>query len=134
MAGLEWKVSPAEAWPAAAGAYVKAVRAGVHGVALKNAALIENFMKTEAPWQDQTAAARQGLYCEVTPETPAQVVDVIELWFGYGAGFPYLYFLEGYDYRYNFAPTRQGKKFSIITPTLDQWGPKVWAEIRGLFS
>lgn len=132
MAGFKWTQPPDKVWPAGAEAYARAVRAGVHGVCQKNAPLIANWMKQNKVWQDRTSAAVQSLHSEVEPATAAEVVGIIELIMAHGV--EHGYWLEGMDPRHGFARTRLGDRFAIIQPALDYWGPKVWAEIRSLFT
>lgn len=132
MAGFKWQTPPDKVWPAGAEAYVRAVKRGIHGVMQRWAPEIENYMKSNASWQDQTANARQTLHSAVEPPTAAEVVSMIELIMAHGV--IYGAYLEGYDPRYNFAPTRQGSRYAIIEPTLDYFAPRVWADVVRLFS
>jgi hypothetical protein len=122
MAGFKWTTPPLAVWPQGAEAYIVAVRRGVHGVAMKWAAILSNEMKQNAPWTDRSGAARQTLYTEVQPPTPAQVTDMIELmlWHGVDHGV----FLE----------LKNAGRFAIINPTLDQAAPRVWADVVRLFT
>lgn len=131
MAGLRWQTPPSSAWPAGADAYVKAVRAGVHGVCQRYQVEVEAHMKSTASWVDRTGAARQTLYAAVEPPTPAQVMDVIEFIMAHGV--IHGYWLEGINYLKGFSPTMQGQKYAIIQPTLDTYAPKIWADVRKLF-
>lgn len=132
MAGLKWSTPPQAVWPAGAEAYVLTVRRGVHGVCQRWAPVIENEMKSQAPWEDKTANARQTLYSVVEPPSAAEVVGLIELVMSHGM--TYGAFLEGLDPRHGFSPTRLGRKYAIVLPTLDKYGPIIWADIRKLFS
>lgn len=123
MAGFKWSAAPDKVWPAGAEAYARAVRAGVHGVALKWSAILTNELKQNAPWSDKTGNARQGLYSAVEPPTPAQVTGLIELIISHGAAVDYSIFLE----------LANAGRFAIIGPTLDAAAPRVWADIRSLF-
>lgn len=124
MAGLKWSTPPTAAWPAGADAYVKAVRAGVHGVCQKWSVILEAEMRAGAVWQDRTGNARQGLYSAVEPPTPAQVQDLIELIIAHGAAVDYGIFLE----------LANAGRFAIIGPTLDAAAPRVWQDVRRLFA
>ena len=131
MAGLEWRTPPIEAWPKGAEAYVRAVRAGIHGVCQRWAPEIENWMKQNAVWTDRTSNARQGLYAQVNPESPAEVISLIEVAIAHGVD--YGAYLEGYDPRHGYARTGLGNRVAIIEPALDRFGPLIWRDIRGLF-
>jgi hypothetical protein len=131
MAGFIWKVPPQDVWPQGTAAYMAAIKRGVHGVMLYWAPQIENWMRSEAPWQDRTANARQTLYAQVEPMAPAEVVNSIELIMAQGV--IYGWFLEGYDYRHGLSPTRQGRRYAIVQPALDRFGPAIWRDIVRLF-
>ena len=131
MAGFKWQTPPTEVWPVGAAAYVAAVKRGIHTVMMRWAPEIENWMKSNAEWQDRTASARQTLWSRVEPISAAAVVNEIELIMSHGVF--YGYYLEGVDPRHNFAPTRQGWRYAIVTAALDEFGPRVWADIQRLF-
>jgi hypothetical protein len=103
----------------------------VHGVLLKNSVVIENFMKTSAPWTDRTGNLRQALYSAVEPPSAAEVVSTIELIISHGLD--YSWYVEGYDPRHGYARTRLGNRFSIIEPALDRFGPLIWRDVKRLF-
>ncbi len=44
------------------------MRAALHGLGMQTAARMESYAKQNAPWQDQTGNARQGLFGEVLEE------------------------------------------------------------------
>ena len=44
------------------------MRAALHGLGMQTAAQMEAYAKQNAPWQDQTGHARQGLFGEVLEE------------------------------------------------------------------
>lgn len=132
MAGFKWSVPPEQVWPPGAAAYVAAIRRAVHGVMQRWEPEIENWMKVQAEWVDRTANARQTLYAEVQPASPAEVVDMLSLIMAHGV--IYGAYLEGFDPRYNFAPTRQGQRYAIVGPALDYFGPKVWADVVKVLS
>lgn len=131
MAGFTWKVPPQDVWPQGTAAYIAAIKRGVHGVMLYHSAMISNWMKAEKVWVDRTANAVQTLYTEVSPMSPSDVINEIELIMAHGV--IYGWFLEGFDYRHGLSPTRQGKKYAIVQPALDRFGPQIWAEIQRLF-
>lgn len=132
MAGFKWTAPPQQVWPPGAAAYVAAIRRGIHGVMQRWAPEIENYMKSQASWVDRTANARQTLYSNVEPPTAAEVVDMIELIMAHGVY--YGAYLEGFDPRFNFSPTRQGPKYAIVLPALDAFGPRIWADIVRMLS
>jgi hypothetical protein len=69
---------------------------------------VENYMKTGAPWQDQTGNARNGLFAR-----PYRDGDEVGIVLGHGVF--YGVFLE----------TRWSGRYAIIQPTLDHMGPEV---------
>lgn len=69
---------------------------------------VENYMKLNAPWTDQTSNARNGLAARAY-EDLTNVGIVLFHQVSYGV------FLE----------TRWGGKYSIINPTIEVMGPKV---------
>lgn len=48
--------------------YEDRMRAALHGLGMQTAAQMEAYAKQNAPWQDQTGHARQGLFGEVLEE------------------------------------------------------------------
>lgn len=69
---------------------------------------VENYMKLNAPWKDQTSNARNGLAARAYEEA-SNVGIVLFHQVSYGV------FLE----------TRWGGRYSIINPTIEVMGPKV---------
>lgn len=132
MAGLKWTQPPDQVWPQGAEAYLLAVRRAIWYICARWQPEIENWMKTNAPWTDRSANARQTLYSQVDPVSALQVVDVIALIMSHGV--IYGSFLEGYDYRHNMSPTKQGGKYAIVEPALDKFGPLIWADVMKLFT
>lgn len=77
-------------------------------VAQQMAPECENYMKQNAPWQDQTGAARSGLHAQAFSEGDSVGIVL------YGS-VPYQIYLE----------TRFSGAFAIIQPTIDVMGPIV---------
>ena len=132
MAGFTWTAPPDKVWPPGAAAYAAAIRRGIYMVMRRWEPEIENWMKANAKWTDRTANARQTLYTEVQPASPAEVVAMITLIMAHGV--KYGSYLEGLDPRHNFSPTRQGPKYAIVLPALDAFGPRIWADIQRMLS
>lgn len=131
MAGFKWTTPPLAVWPQGAEAYIVAVRRGVHGVMQRWAPEIENHMKSNAPWTDRTANARQGLYAAVEPPSSTEVVNVIELIMAHSMF--YGYYLENWN-PVTSAPMMRPPRWQIIEPTLDYFAPRVWADVQRLFT
>lgn len=132
MAGFTWTAPPQDVWPPGAAAYAAAIRRAVYMVMQRYQAEIEAWMKTNAEWIDRTGNLRQALHSEVEPASPAEIIDIISLVIAHGLY--YGYYLEGIDPEHNFAPTRLGWKYAIVTAALDEFGPRVWADIQKLLS
>jgi hypothetical protein len=68
---------------------------------------IQSDMRSNAPWQDQTSNARNGLFAKVVVATNAVSIVLYH-------SVPYGIWLE----------LRWSGKYAIITPSLAKWGPK----------
>ena len=68
---------------------------------------IQSDMRSNAPWEDQTGNARNGLFAVTQVST--NVVDIVLY-----HSVPYGIWLE----------LRWSGKYAIITPSLAKWGPK----------
>lgn len=79
------------------------------------APLAEGHMKTNAPWTDQTGAARNGLHAKVQ-STPVTIGIVLY------HSVPYGVFLE----------VRWDGRYAIIVPTIQEFGPIFLATIAKL--
>lgn len=121
MAGLKWREPPEKVWPAGADAYVRAVRAGVHGVMQYYQPIVSNEMKQERPWTDRSSNAIQGLYTAVEPPTPTQGGDTFEFIMSHGV--EYGIWLE----------LANNSRYNIVIRTLDKYSPIIWRDIRSLF-
>ena len=112
--GFEWKVSPTEAFGDVE-KYVSAVIANVALVAQRWAPDIESWMKANAPWTDRTGNARQTLNTEVMDLT-SEIAIVLAHGVDYGV------YLE----------LAHGGQYEIIGPALDEFAPKVWADVKAM--
>lgn len=130
MAGFRWTTPPEQVWPPGAAAYMAAIRRGVHGVMQRYSAEIAAYMKTQAPWTDRSGSARQALYTEVNPPSPAEVMEMIELIMAHGV--IHGWYLEGF--KPDGTPMIRPSRFQIIEPTLDHFGPRIWADIQKVLS
>jgi hypothetical protein len=97
-------------------AYTQTIIVSGRRVAHARAAEAEEWMKANAPWQDQTGAARKGLYTEVR-EAPAILAEII---FSHGQDIDYGIWLE----------TRFAGRNAIIAPAIDFWGPKLMQDVQ----
>lgn len=80
-------------------------------------AMIEDYMKANAPWQDRTGDARKGLKATVVHDATATTI-----WAGYSHETPYGFFLENYTYK--------GVSYAIVRPTLEKFANDMGAMIR----
>lgn len=83
------------------------VRRASAGAALRLSPDIEAWMKANAPWQDQTSNARNGLTAR--PKAMGNTVQIV-----CAHGVPYGIWLE----------VRWGGKLSIIVPAIERFGPE----------
>lgn len=74
---------------------------------------VEAHAKAEAPWEDQSGAARDGLHAEAHT-SPVRYVIVLAHGVDYGI------WLE----------VRWGGRFAVIMPTLETMGPQLMSELR----
>lgn len=115
---FQWTVTPTTAFTDLSRAQANAIRRAVRLLARRYAVEIENHMKANAVWTDRTSHARQSLYTEVREWGQ----DMVEILLSHGENIPYSVYLE---------LSNQGR-FSIISPTLDVYGPRVFADVQAL--
>ena len=116
--GYTWILEPAEAFEKLAIAYHEALHQAVFSIAKRWAPEIENWMKDNAPWTDRTGNARQTLYTDVQDVANEMVSIMLSHGIHYGL------FLE----------VKNAGRYAIINPSLDEFGPKVWADVKRLVS
>lgn len=93
------------------------VKSRMVAVAKHAAPQIQSDMRENAPWQDQTGNARQGLFAQAQVSTNR--VDIVLY-----HSVPYGIWLE----------LRWSGKYAIITPSLAKWGPRVMGTLsKALF-
>ena len=116
MGRFQWKPgkSPTQAMAPGIARYKSALRRAIWGVLNLNAAEIETDMKRNAPWTDQTANARQTLRAFVYEPRPEVVALVAKQHMEYGK------WLE----------LKNGGRYAIILPTLEQYYQQVWSDIK----
>lgn len=111
-----WSVTPSRAWGGLATAYVQAFRNGVRQLADRYADEIETHMKQEARWVDRTGNARKMLTAEVEDVAMSMVEIILAHGVSYGV------FLE----------LANAGRYAIIAPTIDIFGPRIWADVRAM--
>lgn len=116
MPEIIWDRRPEEIFVEGYAAYVDLIIASLQAIADSYAPRIEAWMKANAPWQDQTGNARQGLHTEV--ETLVNGVA--------------LHLAHGVDYSHFLEWSHQGR-FSILMPALDVFAAQIWTDVQALF-
>jgi hypothetical protein len=76
---------------------------------------IENWMKSNASWTDQTGAARNGLAARYYNEQDSRGIILYHQ-------VPYGIWLE----------VRFSGRYGIIVPAMEEWGPRVMEGMRGM--
>jgi hypothetical protein len=114
--GFVWDRTPTDVFNAMYAAQVRSIRNGVETLAQAYAPNIENWMKDNAPWTDQTGNLRQSLHAEVEVE-PTRVSILFDYGLDYGK------YLE-----YGNAGT-----YAIVAPTMDHFAPQVFNSLQELF-
>jgi hypothetical protein len=82
------------------------------------APVMEQYAKSNAPWDDRTTDARRGLKAIVIHNAQSSSV-----WLGYSSSTPYGYFLENYTYN--------GTSYAIVRPTIQQFAQDMGSYVRG---
>lgn len=113
---FQWRVRPTTAWTGLADDYVRRIRRGVRLLAERYAPEIEAYMKAEALWTDRTGNARQTLSAEVE-QTAEDMVTII--------------LAHGVDYGI-WLELAHGGNWAIINPTIDVFGPRIWADVQAM--
>lgn len=114
MAGLKWDFRPSRLFEWLGDIRRRQVEAATLSVANRMSREIEQYMKANAPWQDQTGQARATLKAEVLDVTGRAAFILLQHGVDYGI------FLEA----------MQGGRFAIIGPTLDVFGPRIMRELQ----
>lgn len=115
--GFKWQTTPEVAFTQLAVAYTDAIDTAVLAIAKRYEGEIAAWMRDNAPWQDQTGAARRQLGAEV-----AELTNAIVIVFGHGV-----------DYG-KFLEWANSGRYAVVAPALDYFLPKVWADIQGALS
>lgn len=116
--GLTWSVTPTVAWTELSREYVRAIRRAVRQLADHYAPEIEAYMKSNASWTDRTGNARQTLNTEVQRMGQDMVTIILAHGVSYGI------FLE----------LANGGAYQVIAPTIDVFGPRIWADVQSILS
>lgn len=113
---FKWETDPEVAFVELAQEYWAAIHHGIYQLAQRYAPEIENWMKSNAPWQDRSGGARQTLFSDVE-DIAGTMIDLIM-----SHGVEYGRFLE----------MNYGGRWAIVGPALDYFAPKIWADVQNL--
>lgn len=113
---FQWVDAPEEVFTDLAVSYQADIDTAVLEIANDYSPQIADYMKQNHPWQNRTGEAERQLGSEVI-----ELVNEVVIAFGHGVD--YGIFLE----------TMQGGRFAIISPALDIFAVKIWADVQGLF-
>lgn len=115
---FEWESDPEQVMGTLAQDYSRAIHVGIFAIAQSYAPEIENWMRANAPWTDRTGNARQSLWSDVN-EVANMTVELI--------------MSHGVDYGKWLELLHSGR-YAIITPALDHFAPKIWADVKRMLS
>ncbi len=93
------------------------MRAALHGLAMQTASKMEAYAKENAPWQDQTGHARQGLFGEVLEEDGKLKVRIAHT----------------EDYGEYLELSRKGRR-PILEPTAQKFAPEFFDAAKELLT
>lgn len=117
QSGFKWDVSPNDVFPQMAQKYTTAIFESGRRIAHEQAAEMERYAKQNAPWEDKTGAAREGLHATVEETGPIGTIVLSH-------GVPYGIWLE----------ISNGGRFSIIPQTIDVFGPQVMRSLQNMIN
>lgn len=115
--GFKWIVAPTDVFPQMASKYTQAIFQSGRRIAHEQAAEMEAYAKSNAPWQDRTGAARSSLSATVEETGPIGTIVLSH-------GVPYGIWLE----------VANGGRFAIIAPTIDVFGPRVMRSLQNMIN
>lgn len=115
MAGIKWSLSPARLFEWLGDVRRRQIETGVKRVAERNAAKIEEWMRSNAVWQDISGDARRELKAEVLEVTGRAAFILLR---------------HGTDYGGLYLETMQAGRFSIIGPALDHFAPLLMRDLQ----
>lgn len=111
---FEWESDPEVVFYELGTAYAETINTAVYAICQSYAPEIENWMRSNAPWTDRTGNARQSLWSDVE-QVANTAVDLI--------------MSHGVDYG-KWLEIANAGRYAIITPALDYFAPKIWADIK----
>lgn len=120
QSAFKWTVEPGLAFPELVQAYTRTVFLSGRRVAHQRAQDGTQWMKDNAPWQDQTGAARAGLHVDVL-ESPGVLAELV---FSHDPSLDYTVWLE----------IANGGKYSIIAAAIDYFGPLFMRDLQRIMN
>lgn len=115
---FHWQTTPTQAFVPGVTEYVAAIHRGVLAIANLYAPEIEAYMKANAIWTDRSGNARQTLNADANDVA----MDMVQIILAHGM--EYGIFLE----------LANAGRYAIIGPTLDVFGPRIWADVQRMLS
>jgi hypothetical protein len=114
MAGIKWDLRPSRLFEWLGDIRRRQIESGVKRVAERNAAKIEEWMRSNAVWQDRTGDARRELKAEIIDISGKAVTVLLR---------------HGVDYGLWLEVANAGR-YAILTKALDAWAPIIWSEVQ----
>lgn len=114
MSRFEWESDPEVVFYELGTVYAETINMAVFAICQSYVPEIENWMRSNAPWTDRTGNARQSLWSDVE-HVANTAVDLI--------------MSHGVDYG-KWLEIANAGQYAIITPALDYFAPKIWADIK----
>ena len=116
--GFKWESPPPDSvFADGLKQYERDLSDALYQLALSFAPKIEAHMKATASWVDRTGNLRASHYAAVE-----RLVNEIAIYIDYGLDYGvYLEF-------------KNAGRYAIIGPTLDKFGPEIWAAVKALIS
>jgi hypothetical protein len=115
LAGLKWDIPPSKMLEDLVTDYATAIRLSLMELAKAWSPIIETYMKINAPWEDRTSNARQGL--NVRPREEGHIIHI-----DLAHTMEYGIYLE----------LANAGAWAIINPTLDIYSVLVWDSVLEL--
>lgn len=114
---FKWVVPPTAVFPQMASNYTQAIFQSGRHIAHEQAAEMEAYAKSNAPWTDRTGRARATLSARVEETGPIGTIVLA----------------HGVDYGLWLEIANQGR-FSIIPETIDVYAPKVMRSLQNMIN
>lgn len=118
--GFKWQVAPTDVFPQNTDKYIKTVMTTGNRVAEERAQEATQWMKDNAPWEDDTGRARAGLHVDVN-QGPAVLAELV---FSHDTSLDYPIWLE----------IAHGGRYGIISQAIDHWGPILMRDMQRIMN